>query len=199
MVSFTTGLSQYYGFGLGSNSLMQLNAARTKTSVTPKATTQPKTTTASKSLVLPRGITETSTGGLRDPKGNEVIRQGDKYYTVRTEADSAFGYITIPTLYQPPPVTKKERVEKKRVAIEQAVGSRTPIFEDLPQPEELPIETVEVPEDATPEQKEEARLKEEAKFREREQERQARRNQLRTFAGQRRSLLRPAARRPYYA
>lgn len=191
MVSFAMGLGQYGGFG----AVPSMIQPRTTT----PATTKAKTTTKAKSLVLPRGVTETSTGGFRDAKGNELIRQGENFYTVRTEADSAFGYITIPTLYKAPPETKKERVEKKRVAIEQAVGSRTPIFEDLPQPEAPPVETQDIAEDATPEQKEEARLKEEARQRENEQQRQARRNQLRTFAGQRRSLLRPAARRPYYA
>lgn len=195
MVSFATGLGQYGGFG----AVPSMIQPRTTT----PATTTAKTTTKAKSLILPSGITETSPGFYRDSKGNQVVTQNvggeTKFFTLKSEPDEVFGYISYPTLYKPPPETKKERVEKKRVAIEQAVGSRTPIFEDLPQPEAPPVETQDVAEDATPEQKEEARLKEEAKFREREQERQAKRNQLRTFAGQRRSLLRPAARRPYYA
>jgi len=185
MVSFAMGIGSLYG-GM-------------PTSMIQSRTTQPKKTTKPKSLVMPRGVSETSPGNYKDSKGNQLIKQGDQFYTLPTVADSAFGYITVPTLYKPPPETKKERVEKRRIGIEAAVGSKTPIFEDLPQPEESPIETIQVPEDATPEQKEEARLKEEARFRQREQERQARRNQLRTFSGQRRSLLRPAARRPYYA
>ena len=189
MVSFSMGFGNYGNAG----NIASMIQPRTKQ----QKTTQAKAKQA-KSLIIPKGLNETSPGNYTDSKGNQVIKQGDKFYTIDTQADSAFGYITVPTEYVPPPPTLAEQVEEKVDAIEVAVGSRTPIFEDLPQPEETPIETVEVPEDATPEQKEEARLKEEAKFREREQERQARRNQLRSFAGQRRSLLRPAARRPYY-
>lgn len=191
MVSFALGISQYSGFGTVPTSLVQ------------PRTTQPKETTKPKSLVVPRGLTQVGTGRYVDSKGNQVVSQkvgGEtKFYSLKSEPDEVFGYIDYPTLYKPPPETKKERVEKKRVAIEQAVGSRTPIFEDLPQPEAPPVATQDLPEDATPEQIEEARLIEEARQRESEQQRQARRNQLRTFAGQRRSLLRPAARRPYYA
>ena len=203
MVSFALGAGQYYMGNLGTPASMI--QPRTPT------TTKPKTTISTKkSLIgnsggsLPAGIIETSPGFYKDTKGNQVVTQkvgGEtKYYTLKSEADDVFGYISYPTLYKPPPQTKKEKVDVKRDAIEEAVGSRKPIFEDLPQPEEQPIaEAARLPEDATPEQKEEAKLKDEARFREREEERQARRNQLKTFAGQRRSLLRPAARRPYYA
>ena len=176
------------------------NAGNIASMIQPRAKQQKTTQTKvkqAKSLVIPRGLNETSPGNYTDSKGNQVIKQGDKFYTIDTQADSAFGYITVPTEYVPPPPTFAEQVDEKVDAIEAAVGSRTPIFEDLPQPEETPIETS-LPEDATPDQIEEAKQKEEAAFRKREQERQARRDQLRSFAGQRRSLLRPAARRPYY-
>ena len=183
MVSFAMGL----GYGGMPTSMIQ------------PRTTQPKKTTQAKSLVTPRGLTQTAPGRFQDSKGNQVVKQGDQFYTLPTVADSAFGYITVPTLYKPPPETKKERVEKKRVAIEQAVGSRTPIFEDLPQPDAPEVSMADLPDDVSQKEKEEARQREEQRFRKREEERQARRNQLKTFAGQRRSLLRPAARRPYYA
>ena len=187
MVSFAMGL----GYGGMPTSMIQ------------PRTTQPKKTTKPKSLVVPRGLTQVGTGRYVDSKGNQVVSQKvgaeTKFYSLKSESDDVFGYISYPTLYKPPPETKKERVEKKRVAIEQAVGSRTPIFEDLPQPDAPEVSMADLPDDATEKQKEEARQREEQRFRKREEERQARRNQLKTFAGQRRSLLRPAARRPYYA
>lgn len=166
MVSFAMGIGSLYG-GM-------------PTSMLQPRTTQPKKTTAAKSLVLPRGVTETSPGQFKDQRGNTLIKQGDQFYTLSTTADSAFGYISTPTLYKPPPEAKKERVEKKRVAVEQAVGSRAPIFEDLPQPEERPTS-------------------EQPRFRDELEEQRLRREQLKAFRGQRRSLLKPAARRPYYA
>jgi len=185
MVSFAMDIGSLYG-GMA-------------TSMIQPRTTQPKKTTKAKSLVIPRGLTQTAPGRFQDSKGNQVVKQGDQFYTLPTVADSAFGYITVPTLYKAPPKTKKEIVDEKLVAIEQAVGSRTPIFEDLPQPDAPEVSMADLPDDASEKEKEEARQKEEQRFRKREEERQARRNQLKTFAGQRRSLLRPAARRPYYA
>ena len=145
------------------------------------------------SLIQPKQQTPTLTEAQKRAASN-ALRPGN----------IGTGFVGQNLFYQAPrpadPVKERQaRIEKKRVAVEQAVGSRTPIFEDLPQPEAPPVATQDLTEDATPEQREEARLKEEARQRESEQQRQARRNQLRTFAGQRRSLLRPAARRPYYA
>ena len=96
-----------------------------------------------------------------------------------TAVDSAFGYISTPTLYKPPPPTRKEQIQKKRTAIETAVGTASPVMEDLPQPEETSAA-------------------EQARFKEDVEEQNLRRQQLRSFRGQRRSLLNPAPRRAYY-
>jgi len=164
MVSFAMDIGSLYG-GMA-------------TSMIQPRTTQSKKTTA-KSLVLPRGVTETSPGQFKDQRGNTLIKQGDQFYSLSSTADSGFGYVTVPTLYKPPPPTKKEQVQEKRVAIEKAVGTAAPVMEDLPQPEERPAS-------------------EQPRFRDDPDEQERRRQQLRAFRGQRRSLLKPAASRPYY-
>jgi len=126
---------------------------------------------------VPAGLTDTSPGQYQDSKGNVVIKQGDQFFTLTTQSDSAFGYITVPTPYQGPPPSKAEVVGEKLEAVEEAVGTKTLVMDDLPQP---------------------SGNTQKGRFKTDEDDIEQRRKQLRQLTGQRRSLLRPAASRPYY-
>ena len=163
MVSFAMSFGNYGGAG-NTASMLRRNLPRTRTNNSLLQAKEPP---------IPKGLTQTSPGNFQDSKANQVIRQGDKFYTLPTQADSAFGYVTVPTEYQPPPPTLAEQVGEKLDAVEGAVGTRTLVMDDLPRPSAGRLRTDEDDIDA-------------------------RRRQLRNLAGQRRSLLRPVARRPYY-
>jgi len=121
---------------------------------------------------LPTGVTATDTPGVFMGAGGEtLLKQGDSFVAV-SNFTGPMGTPTTISAYKPPEPSRVEQIEQKVDAVEEAVGTPSLVMEDLPQPS--------------------ARLKDE------EEARQARRNQLRSFRGQRRSLLRPAARRPYY-
>ena len=159
MVRFAMSLGNYGGAG-NTASMLRRNLPRNRTNNSLLQAKEPP---------IPKGLTETSPGNYQDSKGNQVIRQGDKFYTLSTQADSAFGYVTVPTEYQPPPPTLAEQVGVKLDAVEGAVGTRTAVMDDLPRRRQTDEDDIDT-----------------------------RRRQLRNLVGQRRSLLRPVARRPYY-